>query len=88
MKHFELFTTSRATEFQMYVAGINTTGVTPADRYTGGSLVAGPDGAVITRGGEGEELLFTDIDPGQAENARNRFPVFSDRRDSVYRRLS
>ena len=88
MKHFELFTTSRAAEFQMYIAGVNTTGTTPVDRYSGGSLVAGPDGTVISRGCEGEELLFTEIDPVRADNARRDFPVHLDRRDAVYERLS
>lgn len=88
MKHFDLFTTSRAAEFQMYVAGINTVGKTPVDQYSGGSLVAGPDGFVISRGCKGEELLFTDIDPGYVDDIRKGFPVHQDRRDTVYHRLS
>lgn len=84
MGHFDLFTTTRAAEFQMYVAGINTTGVTPVDQYAGGSIVAGPDGMVISRGCEGEELLFTEINPAVVAETRRSFPVYRDRKDSVY----
>jgi len=88
MRHFELFITARAAEFQMYVAGINTVGVTPVDRYVGGSLVAGPDGTVLSRGSEVEELLFTEIRPDHIAEARDRFPVHHDRRNEIYRSLS
>jgi predicted amidohydrolase len=87
MRFFEVFTTSRAAEYQMYVACINTTGVTPVDQYSGGSLVAGPDGAIITRGSQGEELLFTDIDPDRVAGIRTEFPVFHDRKEGLYQRL-
>ncbi len=87
MRHFELFTTARAAEFQMYIAGINTVGETPVDRYTGGSLVVGPDGTVICRGSDVEELLFTDIKPDHVAAVRESFPVHSDRRDVLYQNL-
>ena len=35
INHWELFITARAAENQMYVAGVNTTGVTPVDTYSG-----------------------------------------------------
>lgn len=84
ISHFDLFVTARAAEFQMYVAGVNTTGRTPVDTYSGGSLVAGPDGQIITHGCEGEELLFTGIDPGLVTRIREEFPVHRDRREKVY----
>lgn len=84
MHHFELFITSRAAEFQMYVAGINTIGTTPVDTYTGGSLIAGPDGEILTRGVEGEELVFTELNPEHVDKIRRDFPVYLDRRESVY----
>lgn len=85
MRHFDLFITTRAVEYQMYVAGINTVGQTPVDKYSGGSLVAGPDGMVISRACEGEELLFTEINPGYVDQVREEFPVHQDRRDLLYR---
>ncbi len=88
MRFFELFTTCRAAEYQMYVACVNTTGTTPVDQYSGGSLVAGPDGVVITRGSQGEELLFTDIEPGRVAEIRKEFPVYHDRKEDLYNRIS
>lgn len=88
MRYFELFAIARAAEFQMYVAGINTVGETPVDLYSGGSLIAGPDGTVICRGSDVEELLFTDIRPDLVADIREGFPVHGDRRSEVYNRLS
>ena len=87
MRHFELFITTRAVEFQMYVAGINTVGETPVDRYTGGSLVVGPDGTILSRGSEVEELLFTEVSPDHVVEVRDRFPVHHDRRNELYQNL-
>jgi predicted amidohydrolase len=84
MRYFDLFIRARAAEFQMYVSGINTTGTTPVDHYSGGSLVCGPDGQVISRGFDGEELLFTEIKPEYVNDMRKNFPVHRDRREDVY----
>ena len=35
IRHWELFIQARAAENQMYVIGVNTTGTTPVDRYSG-----------------------------------------------------
>jgi omega-amidase len=88
MRYFELFITARAAEFQMYVDGINTVGETPVDHYSGGSLLAGPDGTVICKGSKVEELLFSDISPDLVAKIREDFPVHGDRRSEVYQNLS
>jgi omega-amidase len=84
IRYWELFIPSRAAENQMYVAGVNTTGTTPVDRYSGSSLTADPHGTIIARAGPGEELLFYDIDPALAESVRQEFPVNDDRKDALY----
>ncbi len=83
LRHWETLIPARALENQYYVAGVNTTGGV----YCGGSLAAGPDGDTIARGGSGEELLFVDLDPAAVHEARERLPVFSDRRSDLYHRL-
>lgn len=88
LKHWELFITARAAENQMYVAGVNTTGITPVDTYAGGSMTADPHGTVICRANDTEQLAFADIDPVVVTEARNRFPVQNDRKDALYRSLS
>jgi omega-amidase len=87
IRHWELFITARAAENQMFVLGVNTTGKTPVDRYSGASITADPHGAVISRADEAEQLLFSDIDPGEVERTRNAFPVEKDRRDALYHSL-
>jgi len=78
MKHFNLFTTSRAAEFQTFVASVNTVGITPVDTYTGGTCIAGPDGTIRARGSDLEELIFYDIHEEEALTMRKKFPVHQD----------
>jgi len=88
MSHWELFITARACENQMYVNGINTTGTTPVDTYSGGSMTADPTGAVISRAGQAEQLLFCDLNVEVVRTARTSFPVTKDCRPDLYPRLS
>jgi omega-amidase len=84
---WETLVQARAIDNQFYVIGCNPTGTTPVDRYCGHSLSADPVGAVASLGGEGEELIFTDVDPTKVEAARARMPVERDRRPDLYHRL-
>ncbi|NMB78854.1 MAG: carbon-nitrogen hydrolase family protein, partial [Methanomicrobiales archaeon] len=87
LRHWEIFITSRAAENQMYVIGVNTTGTTPVDTYAGASMAADPSGTIISRAGDAEQLIFTDIDPALADTTRAAFPVARDRRNALYRDL-
>jgi omega-amidase len=84
IRYWELFVTARAAENQMYVVGVNTTGKTPVDTYTGASISADPHGAIVSRANAAEQLLFSDIDPGEVEKLRSAFPVGKDCRDELY----
>jgi omega-amidase len=88
IRHWELFIQTRALENQIYVTGINTTGITPVDTYAGASITADPHGTVICRANEAEQLLFCDLDPSVVEEARKSLPVAKDRKDRVYEKLS
>jgi omega-amidase len=87
MEHWELFIRARAVEYQMYIAGVNTTGVTPVDTYLGGTMTANPWGKIIARAGEAESLVTSEIDPSLVAKVRSIFPVDKDRRPELYRRL-
>lgn len=87
MKHFNLFTTSRAAEFQTFIASVNTVGTTPVDTYSGGTCIAGPDGAIRARGSDLEELIFYDIHEEEAETMRKNFPVHHDFEKTDYTKL-
>lgn len=86
-RYWELFVTARAAENQIYIVGVNTTGKTPVDMYSGSSMTADPQGVIISRANEAEQLLFSDIDPGEVVRTRNAFPVGKDCRDELYHAL-
>lgn len=88
LRHWELFITARAAENQMYIIGVNTTGTTPVDTYPGNSMTADPNGTVISRANEAEQLVFTDIDPAAVTTTRLHLPVEKDRRDALYHSLA
>jgi predicted amidohydrolase len=69
IEQWELSVRARALENQIFVIGINTTGTTPVDVYNGHSLISGPEGEVIARTGEEEELLYAGIDRMVLEEA-------------------
>lgn len=85
--HWDLFIRARALEYQLYVIGINTTGVTPLDTYSGASLAADPHGLVIARAGTGEEIFIVDIERDAVQRAREALPVNRDRRPETYTRM-
>ncbi len=87
IRHWELFIQARAAENQMYVIGVNTTGTTPVDRYSGSSMAADPHGTIISRANEAEQLLFMDLDPAEVTSARAALPVENDRKDALYHSL-
>jgi predicted amidohydrolase len=87
-RHWELFIQARALENQMYIIGVNTTGRTPIDCYSGNSMTADPQGSIISRANDAEQMVFTDLDPAVVAAARCQFPVERDRRDALYHSLS
>jgi predicted amidohydrolase len=87
IKHWELFIAARAAENQMYVIGVNTTGTTPVDKYSGASMTADMHGSVIQRASDAEQLLFSDLEPSLVDATRHAFPVEKDRKDALYHTL-
>ena len=84
MDAWELFIRTRAMENQMYVAGINTVGTTPVDRYSGNSIVAGPLGNIVARAPDREGITFADLDPGAIVQARLAMSIEEDRKPGLY----
>ena len=71
-------------ENQVFVAGINTIGITPVDRYSGNSIVAGPLGTIINRAPDCEGITCTDLDPDAIIQARQAMHVEEDRQTWLY----
>ncbi len=88
IRHWELFIQARAAENQMYVIGVNTTGTTPVDQYSGSSIAADPHGNIFCRAKDAEQLLFMDLDPAEVTAARSALPVENDRKDALYSLLT
>jgi omega-amidase len=79
--HWEALLRARAIENQCFVAGVNRSGADANGiEYSGNSLVIGPQGEVLARGGDSEETVLCDIDPHEAHSVRARFPFLDDMR--------
>jgi predicted amidohydrolase len=76
---------ARALESQLTVAYANHSGVEDGCAFLGGSVVAGPDGALLAAAGTDAELLFATVDPASADAARATVPYLRDRRPDLYR---
>ena len=75
---------TRAWENQLYVAYVNQIGSEQHLEYVGLSLVAAPDGSVISQASVAEEqLLCAEIDPLQVVRAQRNNPYLKDLRTDI-----
>ncbi len=80
-EHWETLLKARAIENQCYIVGVNRTGTDGNGlEYPGGSHIFGPLGDDICSGGEAEELIVGEIDPGEVKEVRSIFPFLKDMR--------
>ncbi|HEX3002427.1 MAG TPA: carbon-nitrogen hydrolase family protein, partial [Methanoregula sp.] len=63
-------------------------GKTPVGSYSGGSMTADPNGSIIARANNAEQLLFCDLNPRLVDSIRASFPVSKDCRKELYHALS
>jgi predicted amidohydrolase len=82
--HWDTLLRARAVENQCYVAGVNRVGEGGGHRFAGGSLILDPLGTPLAEGGDREELLLADIDPGRVQDVRERFPFLRDRNSLLF----
>ncbi|MGE5675679.1 MAG: carbon-nitrogen family hydrolase [Mycobacterium leprae] len=85
LHHWRTLLMARAIENQCYVLGCNRVGRDNANQFPGHSLVVDPWGEILAEGGEGESILYAEIDLGKVAEIRARVPVFRDRRPDCYR---
>lgn len=71
---------ARAIENQCFVAACNTAGTHAGTQMGGYSAVIDPTGEVVAEAGEDEDVLSVEIDDGQVDEWRSKFPVLQDRR--------
>jgi N-carbamoylputrescine amidase len=72
----------------VYVAAVNRVGYEgPAGdglQFWGGSFVADPQGRMLAKAGDAEEILIVDCDPRIIEGVRRNWPFLRDRRIDAY----
>lgn len=78
---------TRALENVLFIVAANKVGEEEGHRYTGGSMIIDPEGQIIAKGGEEEEIVTAKINVDDVERCRRLFPYFRDRRPELYSRL-
>ena len=80
IEHWSVLARARAIENQAWFIACNTAGTHNRVRMGGRSVVVDPMGVVRAEAGDGEEVLYSEVDPAFAEEWRRSFPVLADRR--------
>lgn len=80
-EHWELFTSARAVEEQIFIIACNGVGA-PRGRgaLAGRSRIVDPWGTVVAQAAEDEGVTLAVVDPGLVQRVRAEFPVLADRR--------
>lgn len=83
--HWHLMMRARAVENQCFLAAISQ-GKSRSSSYRayGHSLIVSPWGEVLAEAGEGEEIIFADLDPAEISETRQRLPLLRHRRTDLY----
>jgi predicted amidohydrolase len=82
-EHWTALLRARAIENQAYVVGVNRTGRSPHEVYSGGSVVFDPRGRTLAQANEGECVLRADLDAEALGAWRKEFPALADIRDDL-----
>lgn len=87
--HWELLARARAIDNQIYTIACSPARDTSSSyRAYGHSMVVDPMGKVIAEAGEGEQILFAELDPEEIIKARSSIPITVQRRFDLYRDIS
>lgn len=78
--HWTTLLQARAIENQAYVVGVNRVGRGNDLDYSGDSRIIDPWGEILSAAAGSETMLLADLDPAIVRDARQKFPVLSDRR--------
>lgn len=88
IEHWRKLLMARAIENQCFVAAVNKVGESQGVRLGGRSAIIDPWGVPLIEGDDDEALLTAEIDFKEVEKARRFIPVFKDRRDDIYGKVS
>ncbi len=76
---WRLFNRARAHENLTYLISCNCAGYNAGTQYAGHSMIVDPLGQVIAEGGEKEEVVTAEIDPGRVDSTREEFSFLDNR---------
>lgn len=82
--HLEALARGRAVEMQAFLVVANRCGRESLGRrgrwleFGGGSVILGPDGQPLAQAGDGDGLIWADLDPERARELRRQVPVRED----------
>lgn len=83
--HWELLVRTRAVDNQLFVAAASPARDTQASYVAyGNSIIAEPWGEILKRAGEGEEIIYSEIDLEKLEKVRSQLPLLKNRRHDLY----
>jgi omega-amidase len=84
LAHWRTLLRARAIENQMYIIATNQVGSDGAYHFCGHSAIIDPWGEIVVEAGETEVLLTATIETERVAEARQKIPVFKDRRPELY----
>ena len=76
---WRLFNRARAHENLAYLISCNCAGINAGIQYAGHSMIVDPLGQVVAEGGETEEIVTAEIDPGLVDSVRAEFSFLDNR---------
>ena len=79
LEHWRTLLRARAIEDQVFVLACSASGTQAGIEMAGHSLVIDPWGEILAEGGEGEQIVYAEIDPSMVNRTRQSFPVLKDR---------
>ncbi|KAG4078100.1 hypothetical protein HA402_002151 [Bradysia odoriphaga] len=83
--HWDQLNRVRAIDNQLFVVGVSPARDDNTELvYYGHSMVVDPKGRVLVRGGDREEILYTDLDFQDVDRYRNQIQLFPHKRLDVY----
>ncbi len=80
LHHWRTLIQARAIENQVFMLACNRVGECKGTRFFGHSMIVSPWGEILLEAGEQEVILTTQLDLEQVKQARQRIPVWEDRR--------
>ena len=86
LEHWIMLNRVRAFENQCFLVSANSVGLNMGTQFVGHSMIVNPWGVILTSGGDDEVILRSELDLKKLNEARERFPVLTDRLEWLDRR--